>query len=196
MTCDCDFRKFVEEARTCRRFNQAAPLSEQDLDWLVDCARLTPSARNQQELRFITVRSGKTLDALFPLTKWAGALKDWGGPAEGERPTGFIAVLVPENAGELIFYDAGIAVQTIQLAAHSKGFGCCIIKSFDVKKSAELLAVPQGMKIALILGLGVAVEKRVIADIPENGTLNYWRDADCVHHVPKRPLEALIVARF
>ena len=70
------------------------------------------------------VRSGKTLDALFPLTKWAGALKDWGGPAEGERPTGFIAVLVPENAGELIFYDAGIAVQTIQLAAHSRGFGC------------------------------------------------------------------------
>jgi len=52
------------------------------------------------------------------------------------------------------------------------------------------------MKVALVLGLGVAKEKRVVAPMPENGATTYWRDAEGVHHVPKRSLEDLIAARF
>ena len=191
-----DFKELVEAARTCRRFEEDKPLSMADLDWLTECARLAPSARNAQELRFILVGPGETCRKLFTLTRWAGALKDWGGPHPGERPTAFIAVLMPENGKELLCYDTGIACQTIQLAAASRGWGCCIIQSFDHKAAPELLDVPEGMKIALVLGLGVAKEKRWIAPMPADGSFGYWRDEQGVHYVPKRALADLVLKRF
>ena len=56
--------------------------------------------------------------------------------------------------------------------------------------------MPEGMKIALVLGLGVAKEKRVLAPMPADGSFGYWRDAEGVHHVPKRPLDELVLKRF
>lgn len=191
-----DFLALVREARSCRRFDESAPLSQTDVDWLVECARLAPSARNAQQLRFITVIQGDVLDQLFPLTRWAGALKDWGGPVVGERPTAFIAVLMPVQGGDLLCYDTGIACQTMQLAATSRGWGACMIQSFDKGAATRLLAVPDELKLALLMGLGVAAEKRVVSAMPEDGSFAYWRDAHQVHHVPKRPLEELIIAKF
>ena len=191
-----DFKVLAETARTCRRFHEEQPLAMTDLEWLVDCARLAPSAKNAQELRFVLVGNGDTCQKLFALTRWAGALKDWGGPHPGERPTAFVAILMPQSGKDLSCMDVGIAAQTIQLAATSRGWGCCMIQSFDHQAVPALLGVPQDMKVALVLGLGVAKEKRVVAPMPENGATTYWRDAEGVHHVPKRSLEDLIAARF
>jgi len=191
-----DFKALAEAARTCRRFHEEQPLGMTDLEWLVDCARLAPSAKNGQELRFTLVENGETCQKLFALTRWAGALKDWGGPHPGERPTGFVAILMPENGKELACFDVGIAAQTIQLAASSRGWGCCMIQAFDHQAAPALLHVPDGMKIALVLGLGVAKEKRVVAAMSEAVATPYWRDADGVHYVPKRSLEELIIARY
>lgn len=191
-----DFLALAQEARSCRRFVESEPLTRQDLHWLLDCARLAPSARNAQELRFITIKQGAMLEQVFPLTRWAGALKDWNCPTPGERPTAFIAVLMPERGGDLLCYDVGIACQTILLAATSRGWGACMIQAFDHKAVAALLEPPATMKIALLMGLGLAKEKRVVAEMPENGSFGYWRDAEGVHHVPKRPLAELIVKEF
>lgn len=191
-----DFLALVRDARSCRRFDEASPLTRQDLNWLLECARLSPSARNAQELRFISVTSGPVLDRLFPLTRWGGALKDWNGPAQGERPTAFIAVLMPEKGGTLLCYDVGIACQTMQLAATSRGWGACMIQSFDHRAAHELLNVPKEYKIALLLGLGVALEKRIVASMPADGSTAYWRDAAGVHHVPKRSLDELLIGQY
>ena len=110
-----DFRTLVEQARTCRRFEEERPLQMADLEWLVDCARLTPCARNAQQLRYSLVGPGETCQRLFGMTKWAAALKDWGGPFPGERPTGFIVMSMPKSAGDLVWLDTGIAAQTINL---------------------------------------------------------------------------------
>ena len=191
-----DFKVLAEAARTCRRFHEAQPLAMTDLEWLVDCARLAPSAKNAQELRFVLVGNGEACQKLFALTRWAGALKDWGGPHPGERPTAFVAILMPQSGKDLACFDVGIAAQTIQLAATSRGWGCCMIQSFDHQAAPALLNVPEDMKIALVLGLGAAKETRVVANMPENGATTYWRDAEGVHHVPKRSLEDLILARY
>lgn len=191
-----DFLKLVEEARSCRRFIESKPLSADDLEWLVNCARVVPSAKNAQVLRYILVNSGPVLEQLFPLTRWAGALKDWGGPYPGERPTAFIATLMPEKGGDLICIDMGIACQTIQLAATSRGWGACMIYSFKRDEAAALLNVPADLKIELLIGLGEASETRKLTDIPADGSTAYWRDAQGVHYVPKRKLEDIILARY
>ncbi|GHU91914.1 nitroreductase [Deltaproteobacteria bacterium] len=186
----------MKTARTCRRFAENQPLNMADMDWLVDCARLAPSAKNVQSLRFTLVGPGETCKKLFSLTKWAGALKDWGGPHEGEQPTAFIAVLMPADAGQLVCFDVGIAAQTMQLAACSRGWGCCMIQSFDHSAASALLHVPTGMKIALLIGFGVAKETRVVVPMPADGAFAYWRDAQGVHYVPKRDLKELVAARY
>lgn len=190
-----DFRQLVEEARTCRRFEEKQPLKMQDLEWLVECARLTPSGMNAQKLRFVLVTNGTVGAKLFGMVRFAAALKD-GTPKEGERPTAWIAVLLPQDGGELNFYDVGIACQTIQLAATSKGWGCCMIKSFDAQALRSVLGIADDMKPGLVLSLGVAKELRTIAPMPEDGSFKYWRDESAVHHVPKRSVEELVSARF
>ncbi len=187
-----DFATLVKEARSCRRFNESERLGAEALAWLVDCARITPCARNAQGLRYIAAESKKACDALFPHTRWAGALSN-GTPIEGERPTGYIAILTPEKAGKLTHMDVGIAAQTIQLAAQSKGIGCCMHASFTPKECADIFEVPEGMEISLILGLGIEKERRVLADMPEDGSFAYWRNDEGLHFVPKRPLSEVLL---
>lgn len=191
-----DFLKFAEEARTCRRFDESLPLAGSDLKWLLECARLAPSARNAQELRFISVSWGETCRRLLELCRMGGSFKDWNRPPPGQRPTGFIAVLMPERGGDLLCYDTGIACQTMQLAAASRGWGACMIQAFERAGASELLNVPAGSKIALLMAFGVAGEKRVVAKMPANGSHSYWRDENDVHNVPKRDLDELIVKAF
>lgn len=190
-----DFRQLVEDARTCRRFDETTPLKMADLEWLIDCARLTPSGMNAQKLRFALVSNRGVGEKLFCMSRFAAAIKD-GTPKEGERPTSWIVVLLPHDAGELNFYDAGISCQTIQLAATSRGWGCCIIKSFDAQAASVLLGIGNDMKPGLVLALGVAKETRKIAPMPEDGSFKYWRDDKAVHHVPKRSVDELVSVRF
>ena len=191
-----DFLTLVRAARSCRRFVEDEPLGMADLEWLLECARLTPSARNAQVLRFVLVTGGPVCDELFRLTRWAGALKEAGTPGAGERPTAFIAILAPREGASLAPYDAGIVSQTVQLAATTRGWGCCIIYSVDRAGASRLLEVPGSLEVSLVLGLGVAREERVIAEMPASGSFNYWRDERGVHHVPKRSLAELVIGRF
>ncbi|MBQ7456045.1 MAG: nitroreductase family protein [Desulfovibrio sp.] len=190
-----DFLPFVEQARTCRRFYEDKPLSQDDLTWLVRCARATPSARNAQVVRFVLI-TGKTCAQVFPNTHWAMALKDWKGPVEGERPTAFLGLVLPKDAPSIALIDLGIVAQTVQLAAHSRGYGSCIIKSFDKEAVSTLLSLDPSQSLELVVGLGVALEKRGICPIDSSGSLNYFRDAEGTHWVPKRSVEELICGRF
>jgi hypothetical protein len=162
----------------------------------MECVSRTPCGRNAQVLRYVLVSSPENCAALFVHTRWAGALKDWDGPAEGERPTAYIAILAPKESTAIMHMDVGIAAQTLQLAAHTKGIGCCMHASFERPACMALLHVPDDMHIALILALGMAKEERRLASMPANGDFAYWRDAQGVHHVPKRPVAEVVLARL
>lgn len=48
-------------------------------------------------------------------------------------------------------------------------------------------------EILLVVALGVPAEQCVLEDAPPGGDITYYRDAQGVHHVPKRPLQDVIV---
>ncbi|MDT8391425.1 MAG: nitroreductase family protein [Lentisphaeria bacterium] len=183
------FKDLVKKARTYRRFDESDPLSADALKSLVDVARLAPCGGNSQKLRYMIVSRPEDRAVLFPNLAWAGALKDWPGPAAGERPTGYIIILSEAAPG----HNVGIAAQTIQLAAAEAGYGCCMmgaIKRDDIKAA---FSIPEAVNAHLVLALGKPAETVVLEPMPPDGGTAYWRSEDGVHHVPKRALEDVLV---
>ena len=86
-------KDLVLKNRSYRRFYQDKKLSVETLTELIDCARVTPSTVNSQALKFKPVADDETNAQVFECLNWAGLLKDWPGPEEGERPSGYIVVL-------------------------------------------------------------------------------------------------------
>ena len=79
------------------------------------------------------------------------------------------------------------------LGAAEKGLGGCIIGSIDRQHLRSDLNVADRYDVLLVLALGKPAEKVVLEDADPGGSVTYYRDADDVHHVPKRRLEELIL---
>jgi nitroreductase len=86
-------RDLIIKNRSYRRFYQEFAIEYPTLRELVDLARLSSSAANLQPLKYILSCEPKKNALIFPHLGWAGYLKDWHGPAEGERPSAYIIVL-------------------------------------------------------------------------------------------------------
>lgn len=69
-----------------------------------------------------------------------------------------------------------------------------MIGSIDKDRLRQALSLPEHLKIRLVLALGKPSEKVVLEDLEPGGDTRYWRDADGVHHVPKRGLSELIIS--
>lgn len=181
--------ELVRKARTVRRYDESDPIREEDLRKLVDMVRIVSCGGNLQKLRYRIISAPGECRAVFHHIAWAGALKDWPGPGEGERPTGYIAIL-GEGASTV---NTGIAAQTIQLAACEMGYGCCMLGSLERDAIMDALCIPDPYTIQLLLALGKPAETVVIEEASKGEDLNYYRTADGVHHVPKLKLEEVLV---
>lgn len=184
--------ELVKKNRSYRRFDESSRISDGDLISLVDLARHSASGTNRQPLKYLLFNGVEDCKRIFPYTRWAGYLKDWDGPDEGERPSAYIIILGDKSVSDNYFVDHGIAAQSILLGATGKGYGGCMIASIDRKGLVNEIGLPAHFEILLIVALGMPVEKVVIEDIRDND-FKYWRDQDNVHHVPKRTLEELII---
>ena len=78
------------------------------------------------------------------------------------------------------------------LGASEAGLGGCMIGSIKREQLRKELGIPSGFNILLVLALGKPVEKIVI-DEAVGSNIKYWREGDMTHHVPKRPLDELLI---
>lgn len=190
-----NFQDLVRSSRSYRRFAEDEPLSYGDLAALVNAARFAPSGNNMQTLRFHIAVEPAERSAVFSRLHWAAQLRDWNGPAAGERPTGYIAVCAPKAlaANPIRLIDTGIAAQTIALAAASRGLGCCMLRSFDPDLNDVMGVSAVDYVTELVLALGERGERVALATSETKHGLAYWRDDEGIHHVPKLALEDLLV---
>jgi len=187
-------KDLIIKNRSYRRFVQEFPIERQTLRELVELARLSPSAANLQPLKYILSCDSQKNALIFPHLSWAGYLKDWPGPAEGERPSAYIIILADTEIARSVDCDHGIAAQSILLGAAEKGLGGCIIASVNREHLRKALDVPGRYQILLVLALGKPREKVVIEPIGSTGDIKYRRDIDGIHHVPKRSLDDIILS--
>jgi nitroreductase len=185
-----DFHALVARTRSVRRFKQHEAVPMELLLGLVDCARLSPSPRNQQLLRFRIVADPQGCAAVFPHLKWAAALT-WSGPAEGERAPAYLFFLKP--AGAQTACDSGIVGQTIKLAASAAGYASCMLGAIDRPAAHKALALPADLEIDIAIAIGKPGETVQLETAVPGSPTHYWRSADDIHHVPKLPRETLLV---
>jgi len=187
-------RDLIVKNRTYRRFNEEKKISKKDLLELVDLARLSASAANKQPLKYYISDDQHTNEKIFSTLSWAAYLKDWKGPAEGERPTAYIIILGDKDITENFGVDPGIVAQSILLGATEKGLGGCMFGSVARERLRKLLNIPSQYEILYALALGHPVEKVQIEKLGDNGDIKYWRDKNNVYHVPKRSLSDIVVS--
>jgi len=188
-----ELKDLVRANRSCRRFYQEHKIEKETLRELVDLARLSASGSNKQPLKFILSYELERNAQIFPLLGWAAYLKDWRGPGEGERPSGYIIILGDKNISQSFGVDPGIAAQSILLGATEKGLGGCIIATINKDKLRQALDISDQLEILYVLALGKPKETIQIDPLGADGDIRYWRDEQRVHHVPKRSLDEIIV---
>ena len=186
-------KDLVLKNRSYRRFDQKVPVEMETLRELVDLARCSASATNRQPLKFILSNEPEKNALIFKTVAWAGLLKDWPGPAEGERPSAYIIILLDKDIGQNAGCDHGIAAQSILLGATEKGLGGCMLGSAKKDELHKNLNIPEKYDIALVVALGKPAEKVVLDALEPGQNFAYWRDGDSVHHVPKRKLDDIII---
>ena len=186
-------KELVYRNRSYRRFREAKRVSRELLLDLVDLARMSPSGRNIQSLKYYLSADVALNERVYPLLAWAGYLKDWDGPVEGERPSAYIVMLEDTLVAQGMVHDQGIAAQSILLGAVEKGLGGCIIASVKKEALSKVLGLPDHLKVALVIALGEPLEEVVVDPVGPDGDIKYWRDDSQVHHLPKRSLKEIVV---
>jgi len=186
-------KDLVQKNRSYRRFYQDVKITQNELIELVDLARLAPSAKNNQPLKYFISNTREVNNEIFETLTWAGYLKDWNGPKEGERPSAYIIVFLDKNITDNNYCDHNLAVQNILLGAVEKDFGGCFIAVFNRKKITEIVSPRKNIEPLLVLALGKPKEEINLYEITPNDDIKYWRDSEQIHQVPKRKLDDIIL---
>ncbi|MGA7561926.1 MAG: nitroreductase family protein [Desulfobaccales bacterium] len=185
--------ELIKGNRSYRRFHQEVPVSLETLKDLVDLARMSASAANLQPLKYLISGEPSSNADIFSCLAWAGYLKDWPGPSEGERPAAYIVVLGDTEISKNFGCDHGIAAQSILLGARAQELGGCMLGSIQRDRLRQLFKIPENLEILLVIALGQPKETVVLEEVARGGSIKYWRDASGVHHVPKRRLKDIIL---
>jgi len=169
----------IKERRSIRRFTDQ-PISDQDLETLLEAIRWTPSWANTQVWEVILVRDQNLKEQLSPLLGKNPASK-----AVIEAPVVFVLAAklktsgyykgeVRTNKGDWFMFDLGLATQNLCLAAHALGLGSVIVGLFDAPEAEKLLGVPEGYAIGAIIPVGhpaqevKAPKRREVAEFTHN----------------------------
>lgn len=189
------FREIVKKNRSYRGFDESYTFTKEQLMEYVDLTRYTASSVNAQPLKYYLVYEQDELELVRPMTRWARALPNMELPHKGHHATAFIIICQDTDISEnLARYqkDIGIVAQTILLAAVEEGLGGCMIGNFTPADVKEKLNLADNLAPMLIVALGKPDETIVLTDIKDD-QINYYRDENDIHYVPKRKLEDIIL---
>ncbi len=188
----------VKANRSYRAYDQSRYITTEELESFVEMARLCPSSVNGQPLKYYLVNESKEVAVVQKMTKWAKALPELSLPPEGKCPTAFIVICQDLTLGEsLARYqkDIGIVAQTMLLGAVEIGLGGCMIGNFNAGEVSKTLGLKENIAPVLIVAFGKPDETIILEDIEVGESNNYYRDEENIHHVPKRKLSDIIIAK-
>ena len=184
-------KDLVLKNRSYRGYDHSFKIERQTLEELVDYARLSPSSVNRQPLKYYLAWEEEAVAIVQKETAWAKGLPEMTLPHPGKEPTAFIIICQDDRIDpNLNRYsrDVGIAAQTMLLAAVERGLGGCMIGNFRAGSVSEAISLDEHLHPLLIVAIGKPDEEVILTDVPEDGSVGYYRDEQDRHYVPKRSL--------
>lgn len=174
----------ISTRRAVKHYEPDVVMPEADFKQLMDAVILSPTSYNIQHWRFVRVTDKvvrlrmreaawdqEQVSAASELIILCADTQAW-----QDRPERYWAD-APEQVRDMLlgmlknFYDGrdqvqrdeamrscGIAAQTLMLAAKGMGYDSCPMIGFDEKQVAELIRLPQGHVIGMMIVIGKAAE--------------------------------------
>lgn len=142
----------IARSRCAVRNFTPQPVSDEVLNYILEVARMAPSAVNYQPWKFYVVRDPLMLSRLHEVYH-----REWFRSAP--------CCIVVCGCHDISWHrgsdgkdhcdiDIAIATEHLALAAAEQGLGSCWVCNFDVEACASLLQLPQGVEPMVLLPIG------------------------------------------
>ncbi len=148
-----DFKELAGTRYSCKKYAEKA-LENEKLQYILECGRLAPTAKNLQEQRIYVAESPEVHAAIDQCT-----------PCRYGAP---VVLVVAFNKHDVYTYpggkrdsgieDATIVATHLMLAAADAGVDSCWVNNFDPDRLHALLGLPDDEEILMLLDLGHAAE--------------------------------------
>ncbi len=160
----------LDTIRTRRsvRVYQDRPVEQAVLEEVLGAALLSPSWKNTQTAGYIVVASPEMKEKLLT------ALPSFNARIISSAPVAVVMTTKTKRSGynrdgsfttkkedRWEIFDAGLACQTLCLAAWEKGLGSCILGVYDEDTLPRLLDVPEDQIVTAVVALGYPAETPV-----------------------------------
>ena len=169
-----DVIEIIKTRRSIRNYKED-PVSDEDIRFLIDCARYAPSGSNMQPWSFLVIQNKEVMQKLSEDGKKAVIPIAEKIAENPKRAAGFISYLKAKgsnlfhNAPLLVIifgdkksmtadWDCAMAAQNMMLAANSRGIGSCwiglVMPALTDEKILKELDAPPGYKAVAPLIFG------------------------------------------
>lgn len=187
-------KELIISART-HRWYQDRLVDTNDILDVLEGARFSAYARNQQKIRYALVNEDKDLvNAIFENTNLFSVHKI----DPKSQPAGYI--VFTHNSKEVLnkethFINVGIVYQNINLLLEEKGLRCVMVYSVNKPKTKELLNLDEDYEVDLVVGYGYPLREVEVADTDNEKEHPYYLNEKGIHTVPKLILEKQIIVK-
>lgn len=132
-------------ARLTIRSFKPDPIPAAAVRRMLRAARWAPSARNRQPWHFIVIRSPQTLQRIGEIASSGAFIAD--------AP---LAIAVVMNPGGRPEFDAGRALQQMELTAWDEGIGGCVagVRGDENAQVKQLLNIPDDQELITVMAFG------------------------------------------
>lgn len=158
-----DFLECVKGRRSIRKYKPDA-VSEETLKNIVMAASFSPSWKNTQTTRYIIIRDKSKINELAE----RGVMNFEPNKATiMNAPAIILVTTITSRSGferdgsfstskgtHWESFDAGLATQTLCLAAYNEGLGTVIMGIYDEAEVAKVVAIPDGQKLSAMVAIG------------------------------------------
>ena len=150
-----DLLELIKDRFSVRKF-EPREVEQEKLDYILECARMAPSAVNKQPWKFIVVKSDEAKEVLRQ-----GYNREWFATAPC-----YIVVVVDENESwtracdnrNFAMVDGAIASEHICLAAASVGLGTCWVCNFDVETINNRFGLKENERVVALFPIGYSAD--------------------------------------
>ena len=152
-----EFFDVIRTRRSIRKY-KSNPVSDEDIEYILNAARLAPSAKNRQCWRYVVVKDKKLIEKIASSRPES---KEW----INQAPVIIVVCADPNESSkregkELYLFDLGISFEHLLLAAKDIGLATCCICGFDEKTVKDAIGVPENIRVVAFTPLGYPAEEK------------------------------------